>query len=741
MLSPVKGYSALMTAYYDTIDFSLFLKSVLMPIYDSAYYDSCLVDESNDFLTDEKENVLTYRKNSITATSAKEQVALLTQDALSPVAVANISVVSSTTAKNAVESIAKTIVKSTYKVEAIAIDDAEAENGLIKDGDLRYWKGNFKVTNYSDEDDIAYSEVVIIEINDDLESFMQQKIDKALNKEDTDDLSISGLFKKDYDDFCAELKKYALSFLETFEESCRGCLTILQEQGVGNKDTWGNTEEGSESNLYEKLYLPYYNKLAAIEAETSVRDKEIADIESLQTNIEEYKAEMQEVLDFKNFLKDDDLWIEFCSYRKEDKYSNENYISDGLNNAQLFEKALAFYEVAENEIYKSAELQHSISTTLNNLLAIPKFKPLVKSFKVGNWIRVRVDDRIYKLRLLEYDIDFGNFDNIPVEFSDVTKIKNGITDTRDALSQASSMASSYNSVKRQANQGEKSNATLNSWISEGLKATDTKIVDSADENLLFDKYGFWCKQYDPISGTYSPEQIKIIGSTIAITDDNWENTKTAIGKFYYYDPITGEEKIGYGINGEVIVGQLFIGEDLILSNSNGKLTFDDNGFIVSGNGESIVKIQPNEEESIFSIKNNDGEYVLYLNQDTGNLYIKGDIVTTNLEVDSTNGTITGFSNVAISGDYSDLDDVPTKLSDFENDGVFITKDANNLTNYYKKSETYSQTQTDNLLSAKANTIDLATIATSGSYNDLVDIDELKSWVLEQIQSAINQQTN
>ena len=90
--------------------------------------------------------------------------------------------------------------------------------------------------------------------------------------------------------------------------------------------------------------------------------------------------------------------------------------------------------------------------------------------------------------------------------------------------------------------------------------------------------------------------------------------------------------------------------------------------------------------------------------------------------------------------YLDLVDVPTKLSDFQNDGVFVTKDVNNLTNYYKKNESYTQTQVNNLLNAKANTSDLATVATSGSYNDLADIEELKNWVLEQIQSAINQPT-
>ena len=732
--TPIKGYSALMNAYYNTIDLALYLESGLMP------------------------NV------EMSETDAEEQGLLLEASLPSLIAVTNLKTVSEATANSSILLMAKAIVKSSYKVEI-------GSSQLIGTN----WSGNFIITNYSDEEDAYTTAVISRTLTDWDEEFIKQKMEKMLSKENTDNLSITGLFEKEYDDFCEELKKYALNPLVAFRDACQSCMDILIEQGIGNNSTWSDTEEGSESNLYEKLYVPYFEKLQAIEAEIKVREDEIdiilSEDDGLQADIIKHKNQIQKTLDFENYLGND-LWLEFCIYRREDKYTNDNYISDGLNNAELFKRAADFFEVAENEIFKSSELQHSISTTLNNLLSIPKFKPLVKSFKLGNWIRIRVDDKIYKLRLLEYEIDCGDFDNISVEFSDVTKVKNGITDVGSILSQASSMATSYSSVQRQASQGQKSNNVVSGWVEDGLNVTNTKIIATDNQNQVWDKNGILCREYDPITETYSDEQLKIINSTIAVTDDNWKTTKTAIGKHSYVDPITGELKTAYGINGETLVGKLLIGEDLIVANSDGKLTFNDNGLIVSGNDESAVRIQPNEEESIFSITNNDGEYVLYLNKDTGNLYIKGDIVTTNLEVDTENGTISGFSNVAVSGNYSDLNGVPTKLSQFTNDGVFITKDATDLTNYYKNTETYSKYEINDLLGSKVNSSslaavatsgsyndlvdrptklsqftndtsyvaedDLATVATSGSYNDLVDIEELKNWVLEQIQSAMGQ---
>lgn len=45
--------------------------------------------------------------------------------------------------------------------------------------------------------------------------------------------------------------------------------------------------------------------------------------------------------------------------------------------------------------------------------------------------------------------------------------------------------------------------------------------------------------------------------------------------------------------------------------------------------------------------------------------------------------------------------IPTKTSDLTNDSGFIDKDVDNLTNYYKKTETYSQSETNTLLDNKA----------------------------------------
>lgn len=104
---------------------------------------------------------------------------------------------------------------------------------------------------------------------------------------------------------------------------------------------------------------------------------------------------------------------------------------------------------------------------------------------------------------------------------------------------------------------------------------------------------------------------------------------------------------------------------------------------------------------------------------------------TNQVSNLTNYTLTSsLSDVALSGNYEDLSNtpsIPTKVSDLNNDTGFITTAA--LTPYALSTEIPVNTSelnndsgfiTSSALSGYAQTSSLATVATSGSYNDLSD---------------------
>lgn len=683
---PVKGYPALMNAYYNTIDLSLYLTNGLMPTV-----------EMSD-------------------TNAENEAAKLTAANLSPVAVEKIDNISVATADSVVLSMAKVVVDSTrYKIK---VHDGSTLSGTKPDP-TRVWTGCFDVTNYSDEKDKFTSKEISVTINSDYEKFIKQKIDKTLAKEDSDNkYGISKLFDIDgsLDDFKKELQKYCLNRLISFRDACQSCIDILVEQGVNEGSSWSK-------ELYDELYTPYIDRMNAIEKEMKVRQDEIylisgrrdddGDLKEygLQNYIIDEKNKTQDILNFQQYLTNYNagvnLWLEFCSFRREDKYSNENYISDGLNNAELFEKANEFISVAKDDIYKSSELQTTISADLKNLLLIGKFAPLVDDFAIGNWLRVMIDDKLYKLRLIGYTIDYDDLDNISVEFSDTVRVKSSVKSIKGVLEQASSMATSYSYVQRQAKQGEKGTDIVNNWLDNGLDVTHTKIVGGSDnQTQSWDNHGMLFRKFDEVSNDYEPTQMKIINSTIAVTDDNWATTKTAIGKYYYTDPDTGETVSAYGINAETIIGKLFLGKNIELKNEAGTLVFDDNGLEVS-HGNNKVSISP-KNDNVIDITNGN-ESVFNVN-DKGELYISGNIMARSLELDTgvkiDSGVIVNLANIATSGSYTAL------IGDKAKDGQVLALDD--------KDKVVAKQLSCSDIS------DIKSVAKSGSYNDLNDKPSLHS---------------
>ena len=583
--TPIKGYQSLMQVYYDTIDFYGYLQNSLMPT------------------------------PEIDQTSASKQAALLTAANLSPVSVQDDSYISLATANSALLAYARVYIDtSRYK---IAVKSSSLAN--------KVWTGNFTVTSYTDEEDTADSATIKVTFNDNYENFLKQQIDKTLARDKEDSYGIVDLFHLSLTSFKAELKKYCLSYLQIFNDACQSCLDILIEQGI--------SDNKSNKDLYTKLYQPYLDKKKAIATESSLRETELDTIggtldekgnlksKGLKNYVESERDAISKKLDFRTYIGS--YWNELCLFRRDDIWKNDNYSSEGLTNDELFKKAKEFIEAAQKDIIKSATLQHSIETTLKNLLIIKEFSPLINYFKVGNWIRIETDGEIYKLRLIGYEIDYEDLNNISVTFSDVIKQADGISDVQSILKQSQSMSTSYASTKHQAEQGSQSKDWIDGWVQKGLDATVTKIVNNAtDQSVTYDQHGLLFRKKNPFTEEYDDIQLKIINSTLAVTTDNWETTKTALGKFIFFNPKTGKEEEGYGLIADKVVGNIILSEELGIYNKSGSMTFTDDDGLTIKNSKNTVAINPNSDK-LFRISNTSKD-LLYVDS-SGNLNVTGKI--------------------------------------------------------------------------------------------------------------------
>lgn len=606
--NPIVGYPKLMRIYFDTIDMVQLLRNKLMPP----------IDKPDNNAKSQGEYLIANLPSSASTTSLK-----------------NLSV---STADNIMVMLAQSIVKGVFKV---TVTNTTLSNNV--------WKGKFNLENYADKDDKFTSQFVSISINENYESYVKQRIDSILARSDENYYDIVGLFKQDMTVFKSQLKKYCLNTLQIFQKCCQSCIDMMVQQGISSNST--SSIYGINTKvLYENVYIPYYNKMNAIQDEIKVREEELYTVEGkynnqnqlvqdgIQIEIERIITEVQDALNFKNYIGID-LYKEFSSFIRMDKYSNDNYISDGLNNTDLMKNAIEFITVATKELFKSATLQHSITGTIKNFLRMKEFEPVTNNFKNGNWICVGIDDKVYQLRIIEYEIDFSDTQNISVTFSDIIKLPDGMSYYERLEEAASKMATSYNGVVRQSTINTDFKNKMNEMIAKGLSMTNTKIVSNADnQDITWDEHGLLCREYDDIISDYTDSQLKIINHGIYITDDNWKTARAGIGNFIYYDPKDKTYKESYGVIADTLVSNLILTSEVGIYNEEKSIEMAKDGIIVTTNtmNKNVFTIRKEITDDEGNITY---ERQLYID-DNGNIRLAGNA---SIAWDS----VTGTENVVV----------------------------------------------------------------------------------------------
>lgn len=606
--NPITGYPKLMRIYFDTIDMVQLLRNKLMPP----------VDKPDNNAKSQGEYLMANLPSSASTTSLK-----------------NLSV---STADNIMVMLAQSIIKGVFKV---TVTNTTLSNNV--------WKGKFNLENYADKDDKFTSQFVLISINENYESYVKQRIDSILARSDENYYDIVGLFKQDMAVFKSQLKKYCLNTLQIFQKCCQSCIDMMVQQGISSNST--SSIYGINTKvMYENVYIPYYNKMNAIQDEIKVREDELYTVEGkynnqnqlvqdgIQIEIERIITEVQDALNFKNYIGID-LYKEFSSFIRMDKFSNDNYISDGLNNTDLMKNAIEFITVATKELFKSATLQHSITGTIKNFLRMKEFEPVTNNFKNGNWICVGIDDKVYQLRIIEYEIDFSDTQNISVTFSDIIKLPDGMSYYERLEEAASKMATSYNGVVRQSTINTDFKNKMNEMIAKGLSMTNTKIVSNADnQDITWDEHGLLCREYDDIISDYTDSQLKIINHGIYITDDNWKTARAGIGNFIYYDTKDKTYKESYGVIADTLVSNLILTSEVGIYNEEKSIEMAKDGIIVTTNtmNKNVFTIR---KEITDDEGNVTYERQLYID-DNGNIRLAGNA---SIAWDS----ITGTENVVV----------------------------------------------------------------------------------------------
>lgn len=581
-------YQGYMENLFDALDKKIYYESGMMP------YNEYTNPTLNETITRVRDNVTTVALTTLSDSTSK------------------------TVVTNAIKNLAKVFMNTgIFKVEVVEVGDSNPQWIPPQPGGTTgTWIGELIITKYKNEVESGSTGTITVTVTSDRGTYLNQKVMKNLIKADDNDLTYNVLSQSsdnNYQAFKNAIAQYGLVRLASFRDALQGCLDVLIQERADAVLEFRNS-----------IYVPYQKKLNLVIAEMNTRQNTV---DFWEKEVEKYEAkrdEIQRTLNLRVNLGEEDYKI-YCAYRRENTYQNSNFISDGLETNELFKRAEEFIELATKELDKASTPQYTITTTLHNLINYnPDFAHIKDKFKIANWLRVKIDDDIYRLRLMSASICLGNPESLTVEFSNITSYHDVMNDVQSVLSKAQSMATSYDATQKQAGSSYQVSNSVRDFYKTGLLSAMNTLKNNNSEEITIDRYGILGRDYDMDTDAYSGEQVRLTHNMLAFTSDGWNNVSLALGKHTYTEfdknHIRHDNLEDYGLSAKFVQAGVVNGSQII------------GGDIYSGNFASGIQgTHINLENGTFEVGGNKLTY------NGSTLSIRGNITVGGLG--NTNGTV------------------------------------------------------------------------------------------------------
>lgn len=391
--------------------------------------------------------------------------------------------------------------------------------------------------------------------------------------------------------------------------------------------------------LYDEQVEEFKKKTDEVDAKNiEIQNKE-KEIKSKETEIQEINQSLKDIntsVKFENYFTLDEQ-VTLSDYIIESVYTDTNFVvtddmtipsdlsndtlvltttgtkkfGDLLDTDVLIDEQYIANQLLEQGIETAKTLSQpsfTFSLDTTNFLFIEKFKPFIDQIELGCTVAVEIEEGNWAYPiLLEMTLDYDNPDSFSMTFGNRFRLSDAEWTFAELHNEQVKTTSQVGSTLQIASEPVL-NGTVNSfeeYMTNNLIAANQQIQSTADNEMTFGSFGLRGRKKDSTNVTgYDPHQLWINNNLIAMTDDNWQTVKLAIGL------IGGK----YSVNAEVIAGTLLAGEQLTIKNANNSFVVDANGVKLTNASIEVTndknKIVLNPEVGIqMSVKNpSTGEY-------------------------------------------------------------------------------------------------------------------------------------
>lgn len=349
-----------------------------------------------------------------------------------------------------------------------------------------------------------------------------------------------------------------------FEKQLEYPLEILSANAnlrvIYTRSSEGDYEEEDTKNIEEKYNLEKYKTL--------VKDQEkvVASIERRLKAFEDQKASLIRSMNAKNFLSEK-LYNERELYVFESVWTEENHTD-----------AQELYDDAVKQMKEQKKINRTITVDLVNFIQSLDHKDDWNKLNVGD--KVIFQNKIFNTKIKAYitemQLDFQT-NQVKITISDIFDYKDLDTIIAEKLAQTTSTSSQVDFHKQQIRE-QTGRITDMTRLIEGEWDANKKRVMAGNETVDIGSHGV-----KVISKENPNEFVIMVGGVIAMTRDNGETFKTGI---------TPE-----GINAEMLIGKMIVGETLTFENESGTVKFDKDGLYV--NSKNFHLVSNDGEENYF----------------------------------------------------------------------------------------------------------------------------------------------
>lgn len=349
-----------------------------------------------------------------------------------------------------------------------------------------------------------------------------------------------------------------------FEKQLEYPLEILSANAnlrvVYTRSSEGDYEEEDTKTIEEKYNLEKYKIL--------VKDQEkvVASIERRLKAFEDQKASVIRSMNAKNFLSEK-LYNERELYVFESVWTEENHTD-----------AQELYDDAVKQMKEQKKINRTITVDLVNFIQSLDHKDDWDKLNVGD--KVVFQNKIFNTKIKAYitemQLDFQT-NQVKITISDIFDYKDLDTIIAEKLAQTTSTSSQVDFHKQQIRE-QTGRITDMTRLIEGEWDANKKRVMAGNETVDIGSHGV-----KVISKDNPNEFVIMVGGVIAMTRDNGETFKTGI---------TPE-----GINAEMLIGKMIVGETLTFENESGTVKFDKDGLYV--NSKNFHLVSNDGEENYF----------------------------------------------------------------------------------------------------------------------------------------------